>query len=271
MFELLLIAITLIGSFAAGIYDLKTSNIPDTLCILMIIFGLAIHSFNSFLTGDFSILTSSLLFGGLFLAFGLLMYYTGQWGGGDGELLVTIGVLLPKLSIVKTYFPFAISFFINSFFIGAFYSIIYALILSYKIPFIPKKFFNSINKPLVIFSLISLSILSLISFFYLKILSIFFFLIFVLIIFLNFSKTIENGFYKKIPVSKLKVDDMLGEDIPKLKIYKRFIRGLTKEEVKKIKKIKKYVIIREGIRYGLVFPLTLIFTLLFGDIFFLFF
>jgi len=64
MFELLLIAIALIGSFAAGFYDLKTSNIPDTLCILMIIVGLTVHSFYSFLTGDFSILTSSLLFGG---------------------------------------------------------------------------------------------------------------------------------------------------------------------------------------------------------------
>lgn len=271
MFELLLIVVALIGSFAAGIYDLKTSNIPDTLCVLMIIFGLAVHSLYSFSTGDFSMLSSSLLFGGLFLAFGLLMYYSGQWGGGDGELLIAIGVLLPKLSIVKTYFPFAISFFINSFFIGAFYSIIYALILSYKIPSVPKNFFKSINKPLTIFLLISLALISLITFFYLRMLSIFFFLIFVLIIFWKFSKTIENGFYKKIPVSKLKVDDMLGEDIPKLKLYKRFIRGLTKEEVKKIKKIKKYVIIREGIRYGLVFPLTLLFTLLFGDIFFLFF
>jgi hypothetical protein len=71
----------------------------------------------------------------------------------------------------------------------------------------------------------------------------------------------------RIPTSKLKVDDMIGEDIPKLGIYKRFIRGLKKEEVKKIKRMKKYVTIREGIRYGMVFPITLILTLFFGDIF----
>jgi Flp pilus assembly protein protease CpaA len=269
MFELLLIAIALIGSFAAGLYDLKTSNIPDTLCILMIIAGLFLHSFYSFSTGDFSNLANSLLFGGIFLVFGLLMYHSGQWGGGDGELLIAIGFLLPKLTIVRTYFPFAISFFINSFFIGATYSIFYALILSYRNPFVSKNFFKSIKQPVLLISLTSFLILSVISFFYIKYFSIIFFLTFILILFWKFSKSIEQGFYKKILVSKLKVDDMLGEDIPKLKIYKRFIKGLTKEEVKKIRKIKKYVIVREGIRYGLVFPLTLLFTLLFGDFFFL--
>lgn len=271
MLELLLIAIALVGSLAAGLYDLKTSNIPDKLCILMIILGLIIHSITGFSTGDFSNLINALMFGGLFLVFGLLMYFTGQWGGGDGELIIAIGVLLPNLSIVKTYFPFAISFFINSFFIGAIYSILYSLILSARNPFISKGFFNKIKEPLVAAPLSFFLLLSIISFFYFKYLSFIFFLIFILILFWKFAKSIEQGFYKRIPVSKLKVDDMLGEDIPRLKIYKKLIKGLTKEQIKKIKKIKKHVLIREGIRYGLVFSLTLIFTLLFGDIFFLLF
>jgi len=269
MFELLLIAIALIGSFAAGLYDLKTSNIPDTLCILMIIAGLLLRGFYSLSTGDFSVLINSLLFGGLFLAFGLIMYFTGQWGGGDGELLIAIGVLLPSLSTVKTFFPFSISFFINSFFIGAAYSIIYSLVLSYRNPSISKNFFKSVREPLLLIPLGFFLILSIISFFYLRLLSVVFFLMFILTLFWKFAKTIEQGFYKKIPVSKLKVDDMLGEDIPRLKLYKRLIKGLTAGDIKRIKKVKRYVVIKEGIRYGLVFPLTLLFTLLFGDIFFL--
>lgn len=271
MFELLLIAIALIGSFAAGFYDLKTSNIPDKLCVLMIIFGLIIHSIYGFQTGDFSILINSFMFGGLFLAFGLLMYFTNQWGGGDGELLVAIGILLPQITVIKTIFPFALSFFINSFFIGAAYSIFYSLILSYRNPSISKSFFKAINKPLLLATLAIFLTLSVVSFFYVRYFSFIFFLMFILILFWKFSKSIEQGFFKKIPVSKLRVDDMLGEDIPRLKIYKRFIKGLTKEQVIKIKKIKRYIMIREGIRYGLVFPLTLLFTLLLGDIFFLLF
>ncbi len=42
---------------------------------------------------------------------------------------------------------------------------------------------------------------------------------------------------------------MLGEDVPELKLYKKYIRGLTKEEVNKIKKIRKNVVIKEGVRY----------------------
>lgn len=269
MLELLLIAIALVGSFAAGLYDLKTSNIPDVLCIAMIAVGLIIHTYSGFATGDFSTLTNSLLFGGLFLIFGLLMYFTGQWGGGDGELLVSIGVLLPTVSTVNTYFPFAVSFFINSFFVGAAYSIVYSMILSARNPSVSKDFFVSIRNVQTWAPLSALLALSVVSFFFVRLLSVLFFLAFILVIFWRFARSIEKGFYRRIPVSKLKVDDMLGEDIPSLKISRRLIRGLTAEEVKKIKKMKKYVTVREGVRYGLVFPLALVFTLLVGDFFFI--
>jgi len=269
MLELLLLAIAIIGSFAAGFYDLKTSNVPDKVCISMIILGLIIHFITGLSTGDFSSLINALMFGGLFMAFGLLMYFSGQWGGGDGELLVAIGVLLPNSTLVHTHFPFALSFFINSFFIGAFYSIFYSFVLAYRNPKIAKSFFKNLKGfiliPVLFFFCLSILLLAISQ----NLASLVSFLFFILIVFYKFSKSIEQGFYKRIPVSKLKVDDMIGEDIPKLKIYKNVIRGLTKEEVAKIKRIKRYVIIKEGIRYGLVFPLTLLFTLFFGDIFFL--
>ena len=267
MLEILLIAIALIGSFAAGMYDLKTTNIPDKLCIFMIMIGLILNILTGVFTKDFSYFIDSLLFGGLFLVFGLLMYYTGQWGGGDGELLVAIGVLLPKLSIVKTYFPFAISFFINSFFIGAFWSVVFSLYFVYKNQYIARKFFNSFKKPLTLFITVTPIFLSLAFLLFNSLISLILFLVFVLFLFYKFSRIIEEAFYKKIPVSRLKVDDMLGEDIPKLRLYKKQIKGLTKEQVMKIKKVKKYVVIREGIRYGIVFPLALLFTLLFSDLF----
>ena len=270
MIELLLIAIALIGSFAAGLYDLKTTNVPDKVCIYMIIMGLILHVLTGIFTKDFSYFINSLLYGSLFLGFGLLMYYTGQWGGGDGELLVAIGVLLPNLSLVKTYFPFAISFFINSFFIGTFWSVVFSLYFVYKNPELIKKFFNGFKDPITFFTALIPLFLSLLTLNFNYLFSLLFLLIFILFIFYKFSKIIEKGFYKRIPVNKLKVDDMLGENIPKLKLYKKYIKGLTKEQVKKIKRNRKYVVIKEGIRYGIVFPLALLFTLLFGD-FFLFF
>jgi len=267
MIELVLVAVSLVGSFAAGLYDLKTTNVPDKVCIIMIISGLILHVLTGIFTGNFSYFINSLLFGAPLLGFGLIMYYAGQWGGGDGELLVAIAVLVPNLSLVNTYFPFAISFFINSFFVGAFWSVIFSLYFVYKEQNLSKKFFNNLKDPITfIITLIPLFLsLILLNFNYLF--SLLFLLIFILFVFYKFSKVIEEGFNRKISVSKLRVDDMLGEDIPELKLYKKHIRGLTKEEVNKIKKIRKNVIIKEGVRYGVVFPLALLFTLFFGDIF----
>ncbi|NIM46973.1 MAG: hypothetical protein GTN40_02320 [Candidatus Aenigmarchaeota archaeon] len=271
MLELLLVAIALVGSFAAGLYDLKTTNVPDKVCVTMIILGLILHILTGIFTKDFTYFINSLLYGGLFLGLGLIMYYFGQWGGGDGELLVAIGVLLPNLSLVDTFFPFALSFFINSFFIGAFWSVIFSLYYVYKNQKLSKKFFNSFKDPITFSVALIPLILSILSLNFSSLFSLLFLLIFILFIFYKYSKIIEQGFYKRIPVSQLKVDDMIGENIPSLKLYKKYIKGLTKEQVRKIKKTRKYIKIREGVRYGIVFPLALLFTLFFGDFFLFFF
>jgi Flp pilus assembly protein protease CpaA len=265
MLEIILIAVGLVGGFAAGIYDLKTTNIPDKVCIGMILFGLIAHVLTGIFTGDFSYFINSLIFGGLFLGFGLLMYYTSQWGGGDGELLVAIGVVLPSLHSVSTFFPFALSFFLNSFFIGAAWSIAYSIWFVSRNPTLSRKFVKDFKNPVVM----SVSIVLLSLFVIASTFSMFFSVLFLLalaaLILYNFSKLIEKAFYIRIPTSRLRVDDMLGEDIPSLKLYKKYITGLTKAQVAKIKKHKRFVVIREGVRYGIVFPLALLFTVFFGD------
>jgi Flp pilus assembly protein protease CpaA len=271
MLELFLIVFGFITSLAAGLYDLKTTNVPDKLCISMIIVGLITHILTGVFTGDFSYFVNSLLFGGLFLGFGLLMYYTGQWGGGDGELLVSMGVLLPSLHSVSTYFPFAMSFFINSFFIGAFWSVAFSMYYVYKNPSTTTNFFRGFQNPVILGVTVAPLALSIAMLFVNTLFSLMFILVFVLFVFYRFSRVIENAFYMRIPVSKLRVDDMLGEDIPRLRLYKKYIKGLTKEQVSKIKKNKKYITIKEGVRYGIVFSLSLLFTVFFGDFLVLFF
>ena len=271
MIELFLIVVGLVGGFAAGIYDLKTTNVPDKVCIAMILIGLSTHVLTGIFTGDFSYFIYSLIFGGIFLVFGLGMYYTGQWGGGDGELLVATGVVLPILHSTKTIFPFAISFFMNSFFVGAVWSILYSLVYVYKKPKVYRKFFNDIREPKIFSILLVPLVLSAFLLAFNIFAAVVVFLAFVMVLLLKFSKVIELAFYKRIPVRELNVDDMLGEDIPKLRLYKKHIKGLTKSQVSRIKKNKRFVVIREGIRYGIVFPLALLLTVFFGDLILLFF
>ncbi|HLD49111.1 MAG TPA: hypothetical protein VJB11_02005, partial [archaeon] len=73
-----------------------------------------------------------------------------------------------------------------------------------------------------------------------------------------YGRIIEKQvFRKKIPVSKLKVGDVI-EDMKWI--------GLTAEEIKDISKKKKYVIVKEGIRFVPAFPIALAVTLIYGNL-----
>jgi prepilin signal peptidase PulO-like enzyme (type II secretory pathway) len=79
----------------------------------------------------------------------------------------------------------------------------------------------------------------------------------------KFSKAVEDvAFRKKIPVSKLKVGDMLASS--------KELEGITGSEISKIKRSgKKTIWIREGVRFAPAFPIAFLFTLYFGDALFL--
>jgi prepilin signal peptidase PulO-like enzyme (type II secretory pathway) len=268
MFELIRLAIALGGSAAAGLWDLKTSEIPDSVCIAMIALGLSLFGLEGMLTGNWSGLIMSLVVGGAFLTFGLLMYFGGQWGGGDGELLVAIGVLLPAWPLTQiSIFPMPLALFINLFFVGAIYAIFYALWLTAGNKKIRKQFFIKLRasmRAIIIAALgaAAIAVFVLWSFYALLLLVLAAALppLYILL------KTVEAGFYRRINTARLKPGDMIGQDIPELRINCRCIRGLTAAEIKQIRKLRRYVTIREGVRFGPVFPIALVVTLVLGDL-----
>jgi len=76
-----------------------------------------------------------------------------------------------------------------------------------------------------------------------------------------YAKIIEKGMKKRISTEELKVGDVLaGEEIS----------GLKEEDIMKIRKEKEFIEIQEGVRFTMVFPLTLIFIYFFGGLFGLF-
>ena len=259
MFEVLLLAIAFIGGSAAGLWDLKTSDIPDKVVIAMIILGIVFNSFETVLSGDVSYIRNSLLAGLGFLAFGLLIYFLGQWGDGDAALFSAFGFLLPNVSF---------NYFINLFFVSAAYTIIYSLIFAYKENLYPA-FFLKIKGNTKPISIIFLALLIIILPFaatnmiyvYVPVMAIGLYFVY------RFLRFIEDsGFYRKINSKYLKVGDVIGEDIPKLKLYSKLIRGLTQTEINKIRKIKKHVYVRDGVRSGIVFPINLLITIIYGNV-----
>jgi len=279
MFELISFLIALIGSSVAAAFDLKITptEIPDEIPYAMIGLALILVCVQSFLKMNFNLLFDSLIYGISFLAFGYIMYKFGQWGGGDAKLLAAIGFLSPGLSSFtkNVQYPFAFSYLLNVFIVGATYILFYAIglsILNRKIIF---RFFKSVKSNSNVI-LISSPILFLIFLFgnwylfnslgieasFLSILSNSFLLLslsIVLFLVWKFVKAVEEiAFKKRISVSKLKVGDVLLES----KVWD----GITERELRSIRRSgKKFVVIKEGVRFAPAFPLALLFTLFFGD------
>ncbi len=273
MFELERFAVAIIGSTLAALWDLKTTDIPDIVVAAMVAFALIFGIGEGVITGDYSALSLSIGTGLIFLVIGLIMYFSGQWGGGDGGLLVGVGMLMSYLN--QNYISFPIAYLANVIIVGVIYSILYAFYLISRnrplLSALKKEFEKMLRSSKMLLMVVVLGALSLLfSSFYPKIASIPIILV-VLLVFYRLAKIIDASFYRKILSKNLKVGDMIGEDIPKLKLYKKLIRGLTEKEVKQIRKMKKTVLIREGIRFGPVFPLALILTVLYGNLLFILF
>jgi len=266
MIEFIAIFIALAGTLIASYYDLKTTEIPDLLPIIMMVSGVSINLLSFMINGNAESLFLAIINGIIFSAVGFSMYLGGQWGAGDAFLLTAIGFLIPKNFFTNSEFPFFFTYLVNLFFLGSLYMIIYSIVYSLREKKAIRYFKGQIMRfsrailLLFVLFLIASSILS-----YLILNSVNIKLVIIssvssiaLIVFWIFSKSVEKSFIKRIPVSELKVGDVLLES-------KRW-DGISEEELRKIKRSgKKYVYIRTGVCFAPAFPIALVYTFLFGN------
>lgn len=271
-----------IGTTIAAIWDLKTTEVPDQLPYILIAIGLLFYGYQSVIESSFTPILHSLQYGLLFLAFGGAMYYLGQWGGADALILSALGFLLPTIpqGFSKILFPFPLSLFANIFIVGALYMILYAVFFSIK----NKKIFSGLVSDVKINSKkIGISSIALVAFFYafslvmskiaygsfdiikaFKISLYPLFSIAVLYVVWKFVKSVEiYGFKRTIPISKLKIGDML--------ISEKKLIGVTREQIQAMGKAgKKNVDIKLGVPFVVAFPIALLVTMFYGDLILLF-
>jgi len=233
----------------AGLYDLKTSNVHEEVPALLGFFGVFYWLIFSLINSDFSYIISSLVTGGVFLSIALLLYKAKIWGDGDAWILGSIGFCLPSLtsgflSPITGLISYPAYFLFNLLLVGGVYSIFYIFAYGVLHEGILKAFWHEFNKlrPVYIGAIFAGFLVSV----YMP----YFFLIGFLPLLYTYARVVEKGMRKKIPITELSEDDVLvGGDI----------RGLTPEEFEKLKKTKKFVEIQDGVRFTIVFPLTLIF------------
>ena len=279
-------AITYILSFTAlfigSITDLKTREVPDWVNYGLIISGVGLNLLFSAVYSNSSFVINSII--GLLIFFGIayIMFYAGQWGGGDSKILMGLGAMI-GIDVSYISSQFLLGFFINALFIGAIYGLFWSIFLVFKNK---QKFWKEFNKillqknavkakkiMLLVLALL-LIFLFIIKLYHIKILMLSLAFIILTTFYLwIFVKAIEkSAMHKLVEPSKLTEGDWIVKDVyvngnyitgPKdLGIGKKQIRKLV--ELYNKGKVRK-ILIKEGIPFVPSFLIAFILTLLYGN------
>ncbi len=119
--------VLLIGS----ITDLKTREVPDWLNYGLIISGIALNGIFSLVYSNHSFILSSLTGFSIMFVIAYIMFYTGQWGGGDSKILMGLGSTI-GFGYKSGADQFLVGFFLNSLFMGALYGILWSVFLVFR-------------------------------------------------------------------------------------------------------------------------------------------
>lgn len=258
--------ICLIALIIGSITDLKTREVPDYLNYLLIAAGFGIAIIASMIYRDMSYILASVIGFSLCFLFSVIMYYTGQWGGGDAKMLMGIGALigLPYKEILSLQLSFLTEFLLLVFFIGGLYGTVWmCIVLVQHWEEFKKKYSetqqNKIQKYTVYCIIVLLCIASfIIGKFYIRVLcialAILLFILYYLFIILKILEQV--AFIKEQPIEKVTEGDWVAEDIivHGKTIARKKELGITKEQLAELKTLaKKGKIKTVRIKYGIPF------------------
>ena len=263
MLEIIIIAV--VGTALAGLWDLKTTEVPDHLPFVMIGIGVLYWLINAATTGVYTSLIISVSVGTLLLAGGLVMYKKGQWGGADAWILAAVGYMIPVYGGALFIFPYLMNFAL----VAIIYTVVYALAIGVMNPHLFGLFAKSARKKawMIITPIVALlgSVMTYAVYSSVILQPIIFLLAFAsfVSVFFIYAKTVEAHYFtRKIPAGKLRKGDVLEKG--------NWV-GLSDSEIHKLKSSKKYVTIKDGVRFVPFFAITLVLTLLYGNLFFVIF
>ncbi len=282
LFDVLIAVPVLIALLFASLSDLKTREIPDWLSYGSLFYIFSARIIESLILRNSEFILQTTMVFAIFFAFGNLMYFTKQWGGGDTKLIAVIGsafATTPSYINVASIVPFPAKLLLNILITGAIYGMLYALYLTIKHWGKFKREFRKLNLDAktrsMKISMLSIALLIFITAFTflpseLKhlggLMSI---TILVIPYILIVLKAIELAcMYKEIPVNKLTEGDWVQSDVYKNRrlIYQVSPYGIDKKGIELLKKEKiKSIVVSEGIPFVPPFFIGTVITLITGS------
>lgn len=138
MIQTVLLAVIFAALFVGSLTDIKKREVPDWINYSLIVSGIGLRAIFSSVAKDISFLAEGIAGFLVFAVIGYMMFYTGQWGGGDSKMLMGIGAAL-GLELSGQGLPLLLVFMINAIFIGSAYGLLY----SFSAAIIHRKKFSS--------------------------------------------------------------------------------------------------------------------------------
>lgn len=123
LFFIIVFVALVIGSYT----DFRTREVPDWLNYSLVFTGLGLRIIFSVVYHDAGYIISGLLGFGVFFVIALIMFYAGQWGGGDSKMVMGLGALL---GMELSADAFLIGFIINIVIFGALFGILFSFYLA---------------------------------------------------------------------------------------------------------------------------------------------
>jgi len=273
--------VLLIGSYT----DIKTREVPDWINFGLIGTGFGINLLFSIIYWKTNFILASIIGFAAFFVLAWIMFYTGQWGGGDSKMIMGLGALIGIDIFSKNLF--LMHFLINALLIGALYGVLWSIFAIFKNK---KKFIKAYkkltkNKKIILTKkivLVSFTILILISFFisdnFIKLIVFYLIVVLVLTFYLWIViKAVENSSMLKYVLPKqLTEGEWIAKDV---KVDGKYITGpkdlgIEKKKIKKLielykkGKVKK-ILIKVGIPFVPSFFIAYVLTLIYGNLVFL--
>jgi Flp pilus assembly protein protease CpaA len=279
MLNLILVAIALIYLLIASYTDIRTREVPDWLNFSLIPLALSVRLIYSLAINEYSTIIEGLVGFGAFFVLALVMFYTGQWGGGDSKLLMGLGALIGLKFTLDTFIG---SFLINTVIVGSVYGLIWSIISAIKNR---KKFVRELHKikksliktrrmMLILFIVLVLMVIIIPDLFSKLLITSIIVVVYSTFYLMIFIKIVEKScMLKYVKPTEVTEGDWIAKDviIDKKRLTGPKDLGIERKELKKLisyykkGKIKK-VLIKVGIPFVPSFLVAYILTLLYGNV-----
>ena len=125
--ESIIFLIVLVALVIGTYTDFKTREVPDWLNYSLIFIGFGLRILFTIVYHDWNYLLQGILGFTAFFLLALIMFYAGQWGGGDAKMVMGLGTLI---GLELSMDAFLIGFFINIIIFGALFGFLFSIYLA---------------------------------------------------------------------------------------------------------------------------------------------